>query len=183
VSPLELPEGLFYEPEFLSEEEQADLVAELEGLEFEEVRMRGQTARRTVRHFGVDYEYEGGRITPGEPLPASLEWLRERSAALAGLDADDLAQTLVSRYPPHAGIGWHRDAPMFGSKIVGVSLLSESRLRLRPRKGVAGETVALELEPRSAYVLGGPARSEWEHSISPTKALRYSLTFRPLKRS
>jgi DNA oxidative demethylase len=182
VSPLE-PEGLVYEPGFLSEEEEAELVAELERLEFEEVRMRGQTARRTVHHFGVDYDYQGGTVTPGEPLPASFEWLRERSAALAGLDADDLAQTLVSRYPPRAGIGWHRDAPMFGSRIVGVSLLSESRLRLRPRKGVAGETVALELEPRSAYVLGGAARSEWEHSIPPTRALRYSLTFRTLKRA
>ena len=109
-------------------------MAELERLEFEKVRMRGQTARRTVRHFGVDYDYQGGTVSPGKPLPASFEWLRERSAALAGLDADDLAQTLVSRYPPRAGIGWHRDAPMFGSKIVGVSLLSESRLRLRPRK-------------------------------------------------
>jgi DNA oxidative demethylase len=183
VSPLEPPEGLVYESGFLSEAEEAELVAELERLEFEDVRMRGQVARRTVRHFGVDYEYQGGTITPGEPLPASFEWLRERSAALAGLDANDLVQTLVSRYPPRAGIGWHRDAPMFGSKIVGVSLLSESRLRLRPREGVAGETFALELEPRSAYVLEGAARSEWEHSISPTRTLRYSLTFRTLKRS
>jgi alkylated DNA repair dioxygenase AlkB len=138
-----------------------------------------------LRHFGVDYDYQGGTITPGERLPASFEWLRERSAALAGLDTNDLAQTLASRYPPRAGIGWHRDAPMFGSKIVGVSLLSESRLRprLRPREGVAGETFALELEPRSAYVLEGAARSDWEHSISPTRTLRYSLTFRTLKRS
>jgi len=124
VSPLEPPDGLVYEAGFLSEEEEAELLAELERLEFEEVRMRGQTARRTVRHFGVNYEYQGGTITPGEPLPPSFEWLRGRSAALAGLDADDLAQTLISRYPPRAGIGWHRDAPMFGSKIVGISLLS-----------------------------------------------------------
>lgn len=182
MSALEPPEGLVYEPEFLSEEEEAELVAELERLEFEEVRMHGHTARRTVHHFGMDYVYQGGTIRPGEPLPAPFEWLRERSAALAGLDAACLAQMLASRYPPRAGIGWHRDAPVFGSKIVGVSLLSESRLRLRPGEGVAGETFVLELEPRSGYVLGGAARSNWEHSIPPTRALRYSLTFRTLRR-
>jgi len=182
VSASEPPEGLVYAPDFLSEAEEAELVVELERLGFEEVRMRGQTARRTVHHFGVDYEYQGGTITPGESLPVSFEWLRERSAALAGLDADDLAQTLVSRYPPRAGIGWHCDAPLFGSKIVGVSLLSKSRLRLRPREGLGGESFSLELEPRSAYVLGGAMRSDWEHSIQPTRALRYSLTFRTLNR-
>jgi hypothetical protein len=80
VSALEPPEGLVYEPGLLSEEEEAELVAELERLEFEEVRMHGQTARRTVHHFGVDYVYEGGTVRPGEPLPTPFEWLRERSS-------------------------------------------------------------------------------------------------------
>jgi alkylated DNA repair protein (DNA oxidative demethylase) len=73
----ERPEGLLYEPNFVSADEAADLVGLLESLEFEEVKMRGQTARRTVRHFGLAYDYEGWKLTPGEPLPPSLEWLRE----------------------------------------------------------------------------------------------------------
>ena len=36
-------------------------------------------------------------------------------------------------------------------------------------------------EPGSAYLLSGPARREWEHSIPALEALRYSVTFRNLR--
>ena len=96
-------------------------------------------------------------------------------------DSGDLVQILVSRYPEGAGIGWHRDAPMFGASVVGVSLLSPCRMRFQRRSGELRRVYDLELEPRSAYVLGGAARSAWQHSIPPTKGLRYSITFRTLK--
>jgi alkylated DNA repair protein (DNA oxidative demethylase) len=144
--------------------------------------MRGQTARRTVRHFGLDYRFETGELSAGEPLPDPMTWLRDRCAELIERDPADLVQVLVSRYPPGAGIGWHRDAPMFGSRIAGVSLLGPSRMRLRRRVGGQWTVAELRLAPRSAYVLSGKARWTWQHSISATKALRYSITFRTLKR-
>jgi alkylated DNA repair protein (DNA oxidative demethylase) len=178
VSEPEAPAGLVYRPGFLTAEEEADLIRLFDGMEFEEVRMRGQTARRTVRHFGLDYDYEHWTVTPGEPLPHAMDWLRVRAAALAEVDGE-LAQTLVSRYPAGAGIGWHRDAPMFGA-VVGVSLGSPSRMRFQRGRGKARETAAVELAPSSAYVIAGPARWQWQHSIPPTKRLRYSVTFRTL---
>ena len=144
--------------------------------------MHGQVARRTVLHFGYRYDYEGWKVVPTEPLPASLEWLRERAAALVGVATDDFAETLVTRYPPGAGIGWHRDAPLFGPQVVGVSLLSPCSLRFQRGKGDTRRVFALELAPRSVYVLSGPARSSWQHSITTTKSLRYSVTFRTLAR-
>jgi DNA oxidative demethylase len=181
VSTSQAPEGLLYEPEFITPEEEVALIAALEGLDFEEVRMHGQTARRTVRHFGYDYDYEGRQLTACDPLPEDLRWLRERSARLAGLGPEELAQTLVSRYPPGAGIGWHRDAPMFGPRIVGVSFGSRARMRFQRKVRRERQTYALELAPRSAYVLSGAARSSWQHSIPPAKSLRYSVTFRTVK--
>ena len=180
---VEEPDGLVYRPDFVSEDEERALLEIIDGIDFREVTMRGQTARRTVRHYGYDYDYEHyGKLVPAEPLPSSLVWLRDRCAELAELPSDDLVQALVSRYPPGAPIGWHRDAPMFGAKVVGVSLLSACRMRFQRR--VAGERRLFELvlEPRSAYVLGGPARSTWQHSIPPAKELRYSITFRTLRR-
>lgn len=155
----------------------------LDGLDFRAVTMRGQTARRTVRHFGLDYDYEGGALGTGDPLPAELLWLRDRCAALMERDPADLVQTLISRYPPGAGIGWHRDAPTFGSRIAGVSLRAPCRMRFQ--RTVAGERslAALELVPRSVYLLSGKARWSWQHSIPATKELRYSVTFRTLKRA
>src|SRR3954447_6253361 len=125
----DLPEGLIYVPDFVTSDEHRSLVETIEALDFRSITMRGQTARRTVRHFGLDYDYEGGALVPADPLPEPLEWLRERAAALIEREPAGLAQILVSRYPEGAGIGWHRDAPMFGSRIAGVSLLSPSRMR------------------------------------------------------
>ncbi len=179
----EHPEGLVYREDFVSADEEQALLAALQELEFRAVTMRGQTARRTVRHFGLDYNYESGELVPADPLPASLEWLRQRCGELMQREPADLVQVLVSRYPPGAGIGWHRDAPMFGSKVAGVSLRAPCRMRFQRTVAGVRSVAAIDLAPRSAYVLSGKARWSWQHSIPATTALRYSITFRTLRRS
>ena len=166
----------------ISEDEERALVAHLTSMEFSAVEMRGQVARRRTAHFGWIYGYESWRITPGPPIPDFLMALRERSATLAGVGATELAEVLVTEYPPGAGIGWHRDAPQFGT-VVGVSLLSEARMRFQRGKGAARETRAAILAPRSAYVLRDEVRQQWQHSIPPIRALRYSVTFRTLRKN
>jgi DNA oxidative demethylase len=176
----EKPAGLVYRPEFVGADEERDLLAFTGAVDFRELEMRGQVARRTVRQYGLTYEYESGDVAPGDPLPAQLVPLRDRAAELAGVEPDDLAQILVTRYPPGAPIGWHRDAPMFGL-VVGVSLGSTSRMRFQRGTGADRQTWELELAPRSAYVLTGSARWAWQHSVPPVKELRYSITFRTLR--
>ena len=143
--------------------------------------MHGVVAKRTARHYGFDYDYERrGLIHDAEPVPEWILPVRAAAADLAALPAEDLVEVLVQRYPEGAQIGWHRDAPMFGT-VVGVSLLSSCRMRFR--RDVRGErrTFELELEPRSGYVLAGEARTAWQHHVPPTKSLRYSITFRTLR--
>jgi alkylated DNA repair dioxygenase AlkB len=153
----------------------------LEELEFDPIVMRGQTARRTALHYGYSDEYDTGRAEPGEPLPEWLVALRELAAEIATLPAEELVEALVQRYPPGSTMGWHRDAPAFGT-VVGVSLGGSSRLRFqRKPKGGEREVFELTLEPRSIYVLAGSVRWAWQHSIPPTKELRYSVTFRTLR--
>jgi DNA oxidative demethylase len=174
------PGGLVYQPAFLTGAEERQVLELLEAMEFHTITMHGQTARRTVRHFGLDYGYESWKLEPTEPLPDELGWLQRRAGALAGLNPEDFAQILVSRYPPGATIGWHRDAPMFGPKVVGISLAAACRMRFQRD---ARQVAEVTLERRSVYVLAGAARFAWQHSIPPTKALRYSVTFRTLKTS
>jgi DNA oxidative demethylase len=175
-------EGLTYREDFISPAEERALLELFGAMEFHTLTMRGQTARRTVRHCGLGYEYESGELASTDPLPEAMLPLRDRCAGLMERAPEDLVQTLVSRYPPGAGIGWHRDAPMFGSKIAGVSLRAPCRMRFQ--RTVKGErsTAELDLAPRSAYLLSGKARWAWQHSIPATKELRYSVTFRTLKR-
>lgn len=182
VSP-ERPAGLVYRPDFLGAREEQQLVALLEGLDFRPVVLHGHAARRTVRHYGLDDGYESGELVPADPLPAGLTELRDLCAALMERDPDDLVQVLVSRYPPGAGIGWHRDAPIFGSKIAGVSLLAACRMRFQRSVRGVRSMAELELAPCSAYLLAGAARWSWQHSIPATRALRYSITFRTLRRA
>jgi alkylated DNA repair protein (DNA oxidative demethylase) len=174
------PAGLRYEPDLITADEERAVLELIEPLEFQRIELRGQVAKRSVRQFGLRYEFGSWELEETEPLPGALEAVRERAAALAGVAAQDLVQTLVSRYPAGAGIGWHRDAPAFG-RVVGVSLLSPCRMRFQRGKGTDRQTFALELEPRSGYLLSGSARWAWQHSIPATKALRYSLTFRTLR--
>ncbi|MET7971440.1 alpha-ketoglutarate-dependent dioxygenase AlkB [Micromonospora sp. NPDC005305] len=179
----ERPAGLTYQPDLVDDDEERSLVATLDALDFREVRMHGQIARRTVRHFGYDYDYGSFQLTAAEALPVALRWVRERCAALAGVDPEALAQTLVTRYPPDSVIGWHRDAPAFGPTVVGLSLGSACLLRFQRGTGDNRRVYELELAPRSGYALTGAARTAWQHSIPPVPALRYSLTFRTLRSS
>ena len=177
----EKPEGLVYRAELMSVVEEDVLLHELGSLRFDPIVMHGQAAKRTARHFGLDYDYEARTPQPGEPVPDWLLRVRERAAELAGVEPDDLVEILVQRYPPGSTIGWHRDAPAFGT-VVGVSLGAASRLRFQRGKGEERRVWELLLEPRSGYVLAGEARTSWQHSIPPTKELRYSITFRTLRR-
>jgi alkylated DNA repair dioxygenase AlkB len=175
------PDGLTYQPEFLTRDEERELVASVEHLPFQEVRMHGVAAKRTVIHYGWDYDYEQWAIRPADPFPDFLTPLIARCAAAVGIEIARLEQLMVARYPPGAAIGWHRDAPMFGSPVVGVSLASACVMRFRRGKVRAWETYDQPLAPRSLYVLSGPARVTWQHSIPRTPELRYSITLRTLR--
>ena len=177
-----LPQGLIYEPALLTEEEERRLLDRLAKLNFDEIRMHGVVAKRTAKHYGFDYDYERRQaLVDAEPVPDWLEPVREKAAALAGVEPSELVEALVQRYPEGAQIGWHRDAPMFGT-VVGVSLLSTARMRFRRGSAGTRETAELVLEPRSGYVLADDARTRWQHHVPPTKGERYSITFRTLRK-
>jgi alkylated DNA repair dioxygenase AlkB len=152
----------------------------LERLRWDPIVLHGRTARRRARHFGLDYDYQARTPLPGEPAPDWLGPARERAARLAGHEPEDLVEILVQQYPPGSTIGWHRDAPAFGT-VVGISLQSSSRLRFQRGTGDKRRIWEVLLEPRSGYVLAGEARTSWQHALAPTKDLRYSITFRTLR--
>lgn len=175
-----LPEGLLYQPDFLSEGEEDELVRIFRELPFQAFDFHGYTAKRRVLEFGFEYDFTTRRATPTQSFPVFLSSMRERAARFAGISAADLVEGMVTEYSSGAPIGWHRDAPQFGV-VIGISLASTSRMRFKPYKA-EGKPIALTLERRSIYVMRGPARWKFQHSIPPVKELRYSITFRTLHR-
>jgi alkylated DNA repair dioxygenase AlkB len=176
-----LPEGFRYEPELIGPAEEAELLSSVRVLPFREFEFHGYTGRRRVVSFGWHYDFSGRRLRKADRIPEFLLALRAHAAAFAGLSPEGLRHALVTEYGPGAGIGWHRDKAVFG-ETVGVSLLSPCVLRLRRKAGEKRwERASVEAAPRSAYLLSGAARAEWEHSIPAVEATRYSITFRNLR--
>jgi alkylated DNA repair dioxygenase AlkB len=177
-----LPAGFVYQADFLDESEERSLLATIRALPLEEARYREFTAKRRIVSFGAGYDFTSNRPLPAPPLPAALQPLRARLADFADLPEADLAQCTVAEYRPGTQLGWHRDVPTFGV-VIGVSLGTPCRMRFRRyphRVGTPERALVIELEPRSAYVIRDDARWRWQHAISPTKALRYSITLRTM---
>ena len=177
-----MPDGFVYRDEVISADEERHFAEQFALLPFAPFQFQGFLGRRRVVSFGWRYDYASRQIHPAAELPELLLPLRERAAEVAELTPQSLQQILVTEYAPGAPIGWHRDKPIF-QDVVAVSFLSPCLLRFRRRLRDGWERHSLEVMPRSAYVLRGRARNEWEHSIPPVSALRYSVTFRNLRDS
>jgi len=171
--------GLRYAEDVVSKSEERALLDRLGGLELAPFRFHGWLGNRKTQSFGWHYEFDDASFVPSEPVPDWLQPIRARAAAFAGLQPDNFVHVLLARYDPGAGIGWHRDRDVF-EKVVGISLNTTATLRFRQRAGRRLRRASLEVEPRSAYLLSGEARHDWEHSISPGQSLRFSITFRSL---
>jgi DNA oxidative demethylase len=171
--------GLAYRPDFITADEERELVVKLSAEDLSPFRFHGWTGKRKTRTFGWRYDFADSSFEPAEPIPGWLEPLRIKAAAFGGVPPDAFVHALLVRYDPGTRIGWHRDRPVF-DRVVGVSLGTAAVLRFRKRGHGGFDRISLEVEPRSAYLLTGPARHEWEHSIAPGETLRFSITFRTL---
>jgi alkylated DNA repair dioxygenase AlkB len=173
------PKGFAYRPDLLSEDEAATLVSELQDLPFREFEFHGFRGERRVVSFGWRYDFDGGGLKKAEDMPASLWPARNLAAAFAKIPATDLRHVLLTEYRPGAAIGWHKDRSVF-SEVIGISLLARCSFRLPRKQRDRWALTSVTLEPRSVYLLRGPSRTEWEHSIPAVANLRYSITFRSM---
>jgi alkylated DNA repair dioxygenase AlkB len=174
------PDGFRYEAELIDAATEAAMLERVRALPFREFEFQGYTAKRRVISFGWQYDFDARQLRRVDDMPEFLLELREHAARFARIPASTLQHVLVMEYGPGAAIGWHRDKSVFG-QVVGISLLSPCTFRLRRAVGGSWERVSLTAEPRSAYLLSGPAREEWEHSIPGVPQLRYSITYRNLR--
>ena len=176
-SPPSLPEGFRYQSEVLPVEMEASLLESFRALPFKEFEFHGYTGKRRVVSYGWQYDFSEARLRKTEDIPDFLLRVRELAGQFAGVEPTDLHHVLVTEYSPGSAIGWHRDKAVFGD-VIGISLLSSCNFRLRRKVGSKWERASVIAEPRSAYLMRGPSRTEWEHSIPPVDSLRYSITLR-----
>ncbi len=171
--------GLDYREGIITETEERALIGRIDGAELSPFKFQQWTGKRLTHSYGWSYDFETGRFSPTDPIPDWLIPLRTRAARFAGLGPADLVQALLIRYDPGAGIGWHRDRPVF-EHVVGISLATPATMRFRRRVGAKFERASAPLARRSIYHLSGEVRHGWEHSIAAIDAPRWSITFRSL---
>ena len=180
IFPPALPQGMAYREDFISVAEERELLAEIRELPLREAKYQQFTAKRRTVNYGSSYDFTRLQSQPAPPIPEFLHPLRAQVAEWVGVQPDDFVQALISEYQPGTPLGWHRDVPDYDI-IVGVSLAGAARIRFRPypwKPEKKAAVFALELAPRSAYILRDEARWGWQHHVPPTKVLRYSITFR-----
>lgn len=177
---LPLLPGLSFQDGFVSPDEERALIEEFGRAPLTPFLFHGHEGKRLTHSYGWRYDFQDGSFREAEPIPPWLEPLRRRAASFAGLAAEQLVHALIIRYDPGAGIGWHKDRPVF-ERVIGVSLGGAAEMAFRRRLGERRfERVKLPLPPRSAYCLSGEARHAWEHGIAAHASLRFSVTFRSL---
>ena len=172
-----VPEGFVYRDDVITAEEEQALIERFKELSFKPFEFHGFLGNRRVVSFGWRYDFSSAVLQPSNPIPHFLLSLREQAAIFANVPSSTLQQVLINEYAPGAGIGWHRDKAMF-EDIIAISLGGSCTLRLRREQGGGWERAAKTVHPCSAYLLRGPVRREWEHSVPPVDRLRYSVTFR-----
>lgn len=174
------PDGFRYASDVISRDDEQSIVEHVRALPFREFEFHGFVGKRRVVSFGWRYEFATESLREADPMPSWLLPLRDRAGDFAGIAPDTLVYALVTEYASGAAIGWHRDKDIFGD-VIGISLVAPCTFRLRRKAGARWERISLVVAPRSAYLMRGPSRTEWEHSIPAVDALRYSITFRSMR--
>jgi alkylated DNA repair dioxygenase AlkB len=177
------PPGFSYKDNFITPQEEQLLLDEILRTELHEFVFRGFTANRKVASFGYDYSFESGSLIKGKEIPAGFNFLVDKVSKHINISSPEIAELLVIEYPENCVMNWHRDAPPFGL-IAGISLLSDCNFRLRPQekaKQTRSAIIQVPVKKRSLYIMDGESRSDWQHSVSPVKQKRYSITLRTLR--
>lgn len=180
-----LPEGFSYTDDFITAEEEKNLMDLISGLRLHTFIFRGYEAKRKVASYGYDYHFDTRTISKGDEIPEGFRFLIDKAAKHLKIDSEKFAELLVIEYPVDSVINWYRDAPPFDI-IAGISLLSDCKFRLRPydkTKQGRGSVISIPVRKRSLYVMQDESRSKWEHSIDKVKQVRYSITLRTLRKA
>lgn len=170
-----LPNGLVYRPNFITDDEEELLLAMIESCNLAHMKYDIQSTGESVMTRRRAAWFSERAI---EGFPRWLHPLRARVAKWLDVPKRRLASALINEYIPGTGMGWHRDNEDI-EHVVGVSLGTWCTMGFRPYALTRTEDIEwLELERKSAYIMQGSVRWDYQHRVMPVKALRYSITFR-----
>lgn len=177
-------DGLSYHPEFITPEEESELIMLINDQEW-----LGDLKRR-VQHYGWKYDYRARSLNKDMylgPLPVWIQRLAERLVDKQIID-ELPDQVIINEYKPGQGIANHVDCePCFGNSIISLSFGTPCIMNFIDVN--SKNKIETVLEPRSAICIKNEARYQWSHGIPlrladdingvrTNRGLRISMTFR-----
>ncbi len=156
--------GLIYKPGFITDEDEAKLVALIDEAEW------STELQRRVQHYGWRYDYTQRQIDESMRAGELPAWARRIAQRLAdeGWMKDLPDQVIVNEYCGNQGISRHIDQPqIFAEHVATISLLETWGMVFR--HSASKRKVEIPLERRSVAVLTGDARYKWTHEIPKRK--------------
>uniref|UniRef100_A0A672Z536 tRNA (carboxymethyluridine(34)-5-O)-methyltransferase n=1 Tax=Sphaeramia orbicularis TaxID=375764 RepID=A0A672Z536_9TELE len=166
-----LPEGLVLVKDFVSQEEEALLLAAIDWSSlYDDATAQKALKHRKVKHYGYEFRYDNNNVDKDKPLPAGLpeECLPFLERCLRNGYIDIMPDQLtVNQYESGQGIPPHVDThSAFEDTILSLSLGSQTVMEFRHPDG---HLVAVVLPERSLLVMKGESRFLWTHGITPRK--------------
>src|SRR5689334_12929064 len=89
-----LPDGFLYRSEFITRDEEASLIAQIQALPLAEAKYKEYTARRRTVSYGGRYDYTVNKLEAAPSIPAFLLPLRDKVARWACLPAENFVHGL-----------------------------------------------------------------------------------------
>lgn len=196
------PVGLYLTPNFISPEEETNIIAWLDAQPWSDA-----LSRRT-QHYGYIYDYKSKNVnhTPAPPISGPLLEIANKLRDKTILNP---VQCIVNEYYYNQGIAAHIDNRQFGNVIITISLNADAIMNFtrditKIIHNDSGTPIYIQekeqfdafLPRRSIAMLSQNARYEWKHEIKKTATYfnpitqtkvtkpkdyrRISLTFREL---
>lgn len=176
--------GLVYIPDYITQEEQNQLLSIIEQ------QVWSTKLKRLVQHYGYQYDYKNGLLASSSYLGSLPNWLKSLAERLLQDSLTPILpdQVIINEYQPGQGIASHIDCvPCFGKTIISLSL--ESSYVMDFIEAQTKEKFSILLSPGSLVVMQEKARYNWQHGIAARKkdtyegreiirSRRVSITFR-----
>ena len=188
-----LIEGLYYVPNYISDDEAQDIIQYLNKNEWIRV------SNRKVQHYGYKFHYRNRHSNMLEKcekdIPQCCQSILDRIIKDKRFNIPNnyfFDQCIVNNYPKNTGIKPHLDRiNCFDQIIVAISLLSPTIMDFKHIKNKQ-DICAIKIEANSVMIFSSQSRYQWSHSIwEQSKQLyngqylrkdqRISLTFRKTK--
>src|ERR1700688_5134688 len=128
------PAGLRYQPEFVPETAESELIARISELPLQPFQFGG---KRRVASFGCRYDYALRKLQEADPIPGWLAAIIPSVENFGELPEGSVPQILCTEYHVGVGIGWHRDKPHF-DKISRATLGASASFRFPSIRGNKG---------------------------------------------